>query len=610
MCGIVAYAGPDQASPILLQALQRLEYRGYDSAGLTIQNGLGLDTRRAAGRLEALQAALAENPPVGESGIAHTRWATHGEPSVANAHPHSDCTGEIAVCHNGIIENADILRAELIRRGHRFTSETDTEVFAHLIEEHWVPPLHLSVARALAMVDGTYGIAVMTAREPGRIVCARRGSPLLIGIGSGRMFAASDAAALLPYTRRVVYLDDGELAVIDSSGCDVLSIDAMSRVVKPVEEIEWNLEEAERGGYEHFMLKEIHEQPDSLSATLRGRVVRGSPAVKLGGLSDVAGPLSETRRVVFTACGTSWHAGLIGKFMIEQYAGLQADVEYASEWRYRNPVLEPGTVVVGISQSGETADTLAALSLAKEKGCTTLGIVNVVGSSVARSTDAGLYLHAGPEIGVASTKAFTSQVAALSLLSLYLGRQRGLAPEIAEHVLQELRALPDKLRRVLARSDEIERIARKFVERGVSNSLYLGRGYSFPVALEGALKLKEISYVHAEGFSAAEMKHGPIALIDKDMPVVVVAPRDSVYPKVLSNMREVKARGGYLIAVTTEPNGLAELADDVFIVPSTEDCLMPIITSVPLQLLAYHIGVMRGCDVDRPRNLAKSVTVE
>ena len=610
MCGIVAYAGGEQASPILLEALSRLEYRGYDSAGMTVQNGIGLDTRRAAGRLEALGALLDQEPAAGESGIAHTRWATHGEPTVVNAHPHQDCSGEIAVCHNGIIENADLLRAELIRRGHEFRSDTDTEVLAHLIEEHWLPPLHLSVARALSMVEGTYGIAVMSSREPGRIVCARRGSPLLIGLGKGRIFAASDAAAILPYTRRVIYLDDGELAVLDPSGCDILSIDAMSRIVKPIEELDWDLEAAERGGHAHFMLKEIHEQPTSLEATLRGRIQRSFPAVKLGGLSDVAGILSEARRIIFTACGTSWHAGLIGKYMVEEYARVQAEVEYASEWRYRNPVFETGTVVVGVSQSGETADTLAALSLAREKGATTLGIVNVVGSSIARATDAGIYLHAGPEIGVASTKAFTSQVAAMALFALYLGRQRGLDPDVIQRVLSEIQQLPDKVRRILARADELEALARRLVDRGHDNFLYLGRGYSFPASLEGALKLKEISYIHAEGFSAAEMKHGPIALIDENMPVVVVAPRDSVYPKVLSNMREVKARGGYLVAVTTEPNGLAELADEVFIVPSTEDSLQTILSSIPLQLLAYHIGVMRGCDVDKPRNLAKSVTVE
>ena len=610
MCGIVAFAGAEPASPILLEALTRLEYRGYDSAGLAVQNGIGIETRRAAGRLQALGELLEREPVVGESGIAHTRWATHGEPTVLNAHPHSDCSGEIVVCHNGIIENADVLRAELTRRGHAFESDTDTEVLAHLIEEHWLPPLHLSVARALSMVEGTYGIAVMSSREPGRIVCARYGSPLLVGMGEGRIFAASDAAALLPYTRRVVYLDDGEMAILDASGCDILSLDAMARVVKPIEVLDWDLESAERGGHAHFMLKEIVEQPKSLESTLRGRIQRSTPAVKLGGLSEVAGALSEARRIIFTACGTSWHASMIGKFMVEEYARVQAEVEYASEWRYRNPVLEPGTVVVGVSQSGETADTLAALGLAKEMGATTLGVVNVVGSSIARATDAGIYLHAGPEIGVASTKAFTSQVAALCLMALYLGRQRGLDPEVIARVLRELQSLPEKVRKVLDHAPELEALARRLVDRGHNNFLYLGRGYSFPASLEGALKLKEISYVHAEGFSAAEMKHGPIALIDENMPVVVVAPRDNVYPKVLSNMREVKARGGYLVAVTTEPNGLAELADEVVIVPGTEDSLQPILASIPLQLLAYHIGVMRGCDVDKPRNLAKSVTVE
>jgi glucosamine--fructose-6-phosphate aminotransferase (isomerizing) len=608
MCGIVAYSGTEEATPILLEALSRLEYRGYDSAGLAVHNGSGIETRRMAGRLEGLGRLVQQHPLEGHSGIAHTRWATHGEPTVENAHPHCDCSGHIAVCHNGIIENADVLRAELIRRGHVFRSDTDTEVLAHMIEEHWVPPLHLSVARALSMVEGTYGIAVLSSREPGRIVCARRGSPLLVGLGTGCVFAASDAAAVLPYTRRVVYLDDGELGILDVSGCDIVRMDRMTRVAKPVEEIEWNVHEAERGGYPHFMLKEIHEQPASLAATTRGRILPEVPAVKLGGLTDVAEAVAAARRVVFTACGTSWHSGMIGKFMLEQYARIQADVEYASEWRYRDPVLEPGTVVIGISQSGETADTLAALSLARERGCTTLGLVNAVGSSVARSTDAGIYLHAGPEIGVASTKVFTSQVVALMLLALYLGRQRGIDPEVARTLLQEIRALPGKVQDVLDRGAEIEELAKRLAH--YQNFLYLGRGYSFPVALEGALKLKEISYVHAEGFSAAEMKHGPIALIDEEMPVVVVAPRDGVYAKVLSNMQEVKARGGQLIAVTTEPNGLADLADEVIIVPRTEEALLPVITSVPLQLLAYHIGVLRGCDVDKPRNLAKSVTVE
>ena len=607
MCGIVAYAGKENATPILLRALGSLEYRGYDSAGLAIQNGQGIVTRKRAGRLIGLSQLLDSDPVTGESGIAHTRWATHGPPNERNAHPHLDSTGEIAVCHNGIIENAATLRAQLELRGHVFVSDTDSEVLAHLINEHWVPPLQLAVSRALSMVEGTYGIVVISSREPGRIVCARKGSPLLIGLGDDGMYAASDAAALLRYTRRVIYLDDGEMAVLDQTGCDIVSLD-MSRVDKQVEEIEWDLEEAERGGFEHFMLKEIYEQPATLSRTISGRITRDATSVRLGGLRDVSPRLAETKRIVITACGTSWHAGLIGKFMIEQYARIQTSVEYASEWRYRDPVLDSETVVIGISQSGETADTLAAIDLAIERGCLALGVVNVVGSSLARRTEAGVYLHAGPEIGVASTKAFTAQVVAMGLLAVYLGRLKDLSAEEAQPLLAEIASLPDKVRDVLDRAHEIEELAERLVK--YPNFLYLGRGYSFPVALEGALKLKEISYLHAEGFSAAEMKHGPIALIDEDMPVVVVAPRDSAYPKVLSNMQEVKARGGHLVAITTEPNGVAELADECFIVPPTIDALLPVITSIPLQLLAYYMGVKRGCDVDKPRNLAKSVTVE
>ncbi|HSM07816.1 MAG TPA: glutamine--fructose-6-phosphate transaminase (isomerizing), partial [Gemmatimonadota bacterium] len=551
---------------------------------------------------------LAELPVTGSSGIAHTRWATHGEPSETNAHPHVDTSGEIAVVHNGIIENADLLRAEMRRRGHEIRSDTDSEVLAHLIADQAEPPLHLAVARALRLVEGTFGIAVVSAREPGRVVCARRGSPLMIGLGEGAVYAASDASALLPYTRRVVYLADGEMAVFDATGCDIIRMDEMTRVDKQIEEIEWDLQEAERGGYPHYMLKEIHEQPDTIEATLRGRIADGGRAVRLGGLHDVADRLDEVRRVIFTACGTSWHAGQIGAYLTEEIARIPASVEYASEWRYRDPVLHNGTLIVGISQSGETADTLAALELARDRNCLSLGVVNTVGSSIARLTDAGIYLHAGPEIGVASTKAFTSQVVALTLFALWMGARRGLDPERAREFIAALRALPDQVRQILARADEIEALAGRLLVP--NNFLYLGRGYSFPVALEGALKLKEISYVHAEGFSAAEMKHGPIALIDENMPVVVVAPRDASYPKVLSNMQEVKARGGRLITISSEPNGLGELSDELFTVPQTLDSLLPVLTSVPLQLLAYHIGVLRGCDVDKPRNLAKSVTVE
>jgi len=609
MCGIVAYVGSGEAAPVLLEGLERLEYRGYDSAGLAIQNGKGLEIRRVAGRIEGLSRAVLARPAAGTSGIAHTRWATHGPPTESNAHPHVDTAGEIAVVHNGIIENADLLREQLRRRGHEFRSDTDSEVLAHLIADQKEPPLQLAVARALRLVEGTFGVAVISAREQGRVVCARRGSPLMIGLGRGSVYAASDASAILPYTRRVLYLEDGEMAVIDANGCDIVCMEALTRIDREVQEIEWDLEEAERGGYPHFMLKEIHEQPATVAATMRGRIVPGAAGIRLGGLRDVGPVLREAKRVVFTACGTSWHAGQIGAYLLEELCRIPATVEYASEWRYRNPVLEEGTVVVGISQSGETADTLASLEMAKERGCPALGIVNVVGSSVARATDAGVYLHCGPEIGVASTKAFTSQVTALALFALCMAEKRGtLSPEEIRSWIESLQELPRQVEEVLEQAEEIEALAGRLL--GHDNFLYLGRGYSFPVALEGALKLKEISYVHAEGFSAAEMKHGPIALIDENMPVVVVAPRDGAYAKVLSNMQEVKARGGRLIAVTTHPNGVADLADEVLFVPHTRDGLLPVLTSIPLQLLAYHIGVLRGCDVDKPRNLAKSVTVE
>ena len=609
MCGIVAYVGSGEAAPILLAGLERLEYRGYDSAGLAIQNGQGLELRRVAGRIEGLNRVVAENPVAGSAGIAHTRWATHGPPTEANAHPHIDTAGEIAVVHNGIIENADLLREQLIRRGHQFRSDTDSEVLAHLISEQKEPPLQLAVARALRLVEGTFGIAVISAKEPGRIVCARRGSPLMIGLGRGAIYAASDASAILPYTRRVLYLDDGEMAVFDATGCDIVCMEALTRIDKQIQEIEWDLQEAERGGYSHFMLKEIYEQPETIAQTMRGRILPGSTGVRLGGLRDVGPALRDAKRVIFTACGTSWHAAAIGANLLEELCRIPATVEYASEWRYRNPVLEEGTLVIGVSQSGETADTLAAIELARERGCTTLGIVNTVGSSVARLTDAGVYLHCGPEIGVASTKAFTSQVTAMALFALCMADKRGvLSEQEVRGWIDALQALPRQVEEVLGQAEEIEAIAQRLLVH--DNFLYLGRGYSYPVALEGALKLKEISYVHAEGFSAAEMKHGPIALIDENMPVVVVAPRDATYAKVKSNMQEVKARGGRLIAVTTHPNGVAELADEVIFVPHTKDGLLPILTSIPLQLLAYHIGVLWECDVDKPRNLAKSVTVE
>ena len=608
MCGIIGYVGKQQAAEILIRGLERLEYRGYDSAGVVVQNGRGLERRRTIGRIAALEAIVEEEPLIGTCGIGHTRWATHGAPNNANAHPHVDCGGQLAVVHNGIIENADALRAELERKGHEFASDTDSEVLAHLIEECWVPPLHLAVARALEVVEGAYGIAVMCATEPERLVCARRGSPLLIGLTDTATFAASDASAILPHTKSVIYLEDGEMAVLDSDGCEVLAIEDLRKIARVPTELEWSLQEAEKGGLPHFMLKEIREQPTSIRRAILGRLTAGSHEVHLGGLSDIGPELSHIRRVILTGCGTSYHAAMIGRMMLEKYARIPTEVEYASEWRYREPVLDRDTLLVGVSQSGETADTLASIGLARDRGITTLGIVNVVGSTVARGTDGGIYLHAGPEIGVASTKAFTSQVVALALLALFLGRQRGVDPEGARELVEALLALPDQVDSLLELELDIEKLAQHFADR--PNFLYLGRGHSYPVALEGALKLKEISYIHAEGMSAAEMKHGPIALIDESMPVVVIAPRDSAYTKVLSNLQEVRARGGRLIGVTTGENGLAELTEACLVVPHTVDALLPVLTIVPLQLLAYYIGVARGCDVDKPRNLAKSVTVE
>ncbi len=607
MCGITAYIGQDDATPVLLDSLERLEYRGYDSAGLAVLNGSGIETRRTGGRIDDLRSVVEERTPEGDRGIAHTRWATHGPPTERNAHPHRGCAGDVAVVHNGIIENAERLRERLREAGHAFTSDTDTEVLAHLIEELWTEPLQAAVARALHRVEGTFGVVVLSDRDPDRLVAARRGSPLLLGLGSDENFVASDPTAVVSHTRDVVYLEDDELAVVRADGYDVLDPEELGSVEKDVHVIDWDVEEAERGGYPHYMLKEINEQPESLRDTMRGRVL-DEDSVRLGGLTELAPTLARADRLVFVACGTSWHAAQVGKYMLERIARLPVQVEYASEWRYRDPVLDGDTLVVGVSQSGETADTLAAIRLANDEGATTAGIVNVVGSSLARETDAGTYLHAGPEIGVASTKAFTSQIVALSLFTVYLAEQRGRGSETTRELVRALRRLPGQVEEVLELDEQIRALAERLV--GEPNFLYLGRGYGYPVALEGALKLKEISYVHAEGMSAAEMKHGPLALIDDEMPVIAVAPRDGAYRKVLSNLEEVNARGGQLVALTTEPNGLEEMAEECIVVPSTVDPLQTVLTSVPLQLLAYHLGVLRGCDVDKPRNLAKSVTVE
>ena len=608
MCGIVGYTGRRDAAPRLLEGLKRLEYRGYDSAGVAVANGRGVVVTKLAGRVAGLTDELGREPLHGSTGIAHTRWATHGAPTQRNAHPHVDCRGKIALVHNGIIENADVLRAALERAGHRFASETDTETLAHLIEDATGPTLEARVIAALTHVDGTYGLAVMSETDPGKIVVARQGSPVLLGIGEDELFVASDASAVLEHTRSVVYLNDGDIAVLTPDGYHVL--DRESHVqLRDVDAIAWDLGAIELGGYPHFMLKEIKEQPETVRATVRGRLLFDQGTARLNGLNLPPEACADIQRIVIVACGTSWHSGLVGRCVIEDLTGIPVQVEYASEYRYRRQLALPGTLTIAISQSGETADTLEAMRAARAAGSRVLGLVNVVGSTIAREAEGGIYLHAGPEIGVASTKAFTSQIVALVLLALYLGRQRGLEQEQGQEVVCRLAQLPQLVARALELDAQVQAIAQRYSAR--SNFLYLGRGVNFPVALEGALKLKEISYIHAEGYPAAEMKHGPIALIDENMPVVFVAPRDEVYQKVVSNMQEVKARGGRIIAITTEGNGdLSALADHQLRVPATAPLLSPIVTTIPLQLLAYHIAVLRGCDVDRPRNLAKSVTVE
>src|SRR5438128_1317000 len=608
MCGVVGYVGSKDAVAVLLDGLRRLEYRGYDSAGVAVLNGQGVETRKLAGRIAALRDLVAREPVHGTCGIGHTRWATHGAPTEQNAHPHTDCTGTLALVHNGIVENADLLRLQLERAGHRFATETDTETLAHLIEAAAGDTLEERVIAALALVEGTYGLAVISEADPRKIVVARRGSPLLIGVGGGECLVASDASAVLAHTRSVVYLDDGDVAVLTPEGYRVLDGDARPQV-RTVDEIEWDLETLALGGYPHFMLKEICEQPETVRSTLRGRLLPVAGTARLNGLNVAAAQCAYIRRIVIVACGTSWHAGLVGRHVIEELSGIPVGVEYASECRYGRKLRVPGTLTIAISQSGETADTVEALRAAKAAGSRVVGIVNVVGSTLAREADGGIYLHAGPEVGVASTKAFTSQVVALALLGPHLGRERGRSEERGRELAGRLTRLPDLVAETLELEPEVKALAEQWAE--ASHALYLGRGVNFPVALEGALKLKEISYIHAEGYPAAEMKHGPIALIDEQMPVVFVAPQDPVYPKVVSNMHEVKARGGRIIAITSEGNGdLGRLVDHQIAVPASSPLLAPVLTVIPLQLLAYHIAVLRGCDVDRPRNLAKSVTVE
>ena len=610
MCGIVGYIGNQDAAPILLNGLKRLEYRGYDSAGVAVING-GLTVRKRAGKVSALDALLQAEPVTGPIGIGHTRWATHGAPTDLNAHPHTDSEGEIALIHNGIIENYAPLKKKLESNGYTFKTETDTEVLVVLIRAFYKEFGDLAKAfrYALNQVVGTYGIAMISTIEPDRLFVARNGSPLAIGIGDGEYIVASDASAIIQHTRQVAYLEDGEMALIDRDRYVTKRIDDDMPVDKKVEEVAFNLAEIEKGGYEHFMLKEIFEQPETIRNAIRGRLDHEGDTVRLGGLMNVVDQLRDAKRLIILGCGTSFHAGLVGEYMIEQLAGIPVEVEYASEFRYRDPIISKDDIVIAISQSGETSDTLAALREAKVRGATTLGIVNVVGSSIARATDAGVYSHAGPEIGVASTKAFTSQLTVLALMAVKLARKRRMGASEGRMILDALQELPEKIRYTLSRYEQVRAIALEYAN--APNFLYLGRGYNYPVALEGALKLKEISYIHAEGYPAAEMKHGPIALIDENMPVVFVAPKDAIYDKIISNIQEVRARHGRVIVIANEGNtGVEELAEHVIYVPETLPFLSPIINVLPLQLLSYYIAVERGCNVDQPRNLAKSVTVE
>lgn len=614
MCGIVAYIGQKEAYPIIVKGLKRLEYRGYDSAGVALINEDQLNIYKKQGKVANLEEFAADKDISGHVGIGHTRWATHGAPSDRNAHPHYSASQRIAIIHNGIIENYDSIKKELLNKGYTFNSDTDTEVLGYLIEDIMVnsgTKLGESVRLALQQVVGAYAIVVMSKDEPDKLIAARKSSPLVVGIGhEGDFYLASDATPIVEYTKKVVYMNDEEIAVLRPN--KELKIYGLNDVEKTpyVQELELHLEALEKGGYDHFMLKEIHEQPRSIEDCFRGRLNANEGWVSLGGIKDYEQKMINANRIIMVACGTSWHAGLVGEYLFEDLARINVEVEYASEFRYRNPIINENDIVIAISQSGETADTLAALELAKSRGATILGICNVVGSSISRITDAGSYTHAGPEIGVASTKAFTAQVTVLTLMALSLAHKKGTISESKfRNMLSELEAIPTKVQRVLEKNPAIEFISEQY--KDARNALYLGRGSSFPVALEGALKLKEISYIHAEGYPAAEMKHGPIALIDEEMPVFVIATKGTSYEKVVSNIQEVKARKGKIIAIVTEGDEqVKEMADHVIEIPETDEHLVPILATIPLQLLSYHIAVMRGCNVDQPRNLAKSVTVE
>ncbi len=610
MCGIVGYIGNKNCVPILINGLKRLEYRGYDSAGIGIIKDKKSLVIKNKGKVSLLEERIQNLNLISNVGIAHTRWATHGIPNELNAHPHSNHDGSLFIIHNGIIENFLVLKKNLLNQGYRFNSETDSEVLVHLIDSFIKEgnDLTKSVQLALNEVAGTYGLAVIYSGEPDKIVAARKGSPLVVGLGENENFIASDVSAILSHTKQVVYLEDGEVAVITKNSFNAKTI-YDKEIEKEVHEITMTLEEIDKGGYPHFMLKEIMEQSETVRNSMRGRIVLDEGTSKLGGLIDVIDRLINSKRIIITACGTSWHAGLVGEYMIEQFCRIPTEVEYASEFRYRNPIVNKDDAILFISQSGETADTLAALQEAKMKGALVLGICNVVGSSIARETNSGVYTHAGPEIGVASTKAFTSQLVVLALISLLIARRKNMSLVDGKALAEEILAIPDKIESILKLNDKIEQIADEF--KNAKNFLYLGRGYNFPVALEGALKLKEISYIHAEGYPAAEMKHGPIALIDENMPAIFIAPKDSTYEKILSNIQEVKARGGRIIAIANEDDDeIDKLVDFSIKIPQTIRMLMPILTVIPLQLLAYHIAVKKGLNVDQPRNLAKSVTVE
>lgn len=614
MCGIVAYIGTKEAYPILIKGLKRLEYRGYDSAGVALLNNGQINVLKKKGKVADLEAFAEHNNSNGTIGIGHTRWATHGPPNDENAHPHFSGDQSLALIHNGIIENYATIKEELMKRGHKFSSETDTEVLSHLIEEirnKASVSLFEAVRLALNEVHGAYAIVVISKDNPDQLICARKSSPLVIGIGvDGEFFVASDASPIVEYTKNVVYLEDEEIAVIDRKAGLTLKNIRNQEKAPYVQELELQLEALEKGGFDHFMLKEIYEQPRSIKDCMRGRLNVNTASVVLGGIKEYEQKILNANRIIMIACGTSWHACLVGEYLIEDLARIPVEVEYASEFRYRNPIVNENDVIIAVSQSGETADTLAAIQLAKSKGATIIGICNVVGSSIPRSSHAGSYTHAGPEIGVASTKAFTAQVTVLTLMALRLGKKKGtISQSHFNRLCIELDSIPDKVKEVLESNAQIKYISD--IYKNATNALYLGRGYSFPVALEGALKLKEISYIHAEGYPAAEMKHGPIALIDEEMPVFVIATKGSSYEKVVSNIQEVKARKGRIIAIVTKGDTeVKKLAEHVIEIPETEDCLVPLLSVIPLQLLSYHIAVMRGCNVDQPRNLAKSVTVE